>query len=297
MRDIWNTTDFIGAPETLFKYFPRDRIQSFANCCLRFSPLGAFNDPFEGRPEIKGLVADEKLQQLVYERLPNEMRMAYQELQPEQRALVSEEDFVQWAVALAPSSIPALLRTHAPQIHELAKSIPDHFDGLLGALCLCENRDSLLMWAHYASSHTGFLVEYKADHPYLNARRTPSDEFYHPRKVEYRNERPSAELLDLGGPELFLVKSRHWEYECEWRVLKPLADADHVLPSAHGRIHLFRYPPEIVHSITMGARCSDADLASMRSALSSDPGFSRTRLLKARPHSSCFKLEFDEIGF
>lgn len=296
MSDNLITTDLPGTPKSLFKYFPRDRIHSFASCCLRFSPLSAFNDPFEGRPEIRGFIANEKLQQRVYDSLPQELRIAYQKLQPEQKALISEGDFVQSAMALSPSTVPALLRSFAPSILELAKSIPDRLDGLLGALCLCENRDSLLMWAHYASSHTGFLAEYKTDHPYLSARRTPSDEFYHPRRVEYRHERPSAELFELEGLELFLVKSRHWEYECEWRVLKPLADADQVLPSAHGQIHLFRYPPEMVQSITMGARCSDADLASMRSVLSSDPGFSRTRLLKARPHSSRFELEFEEIG-
>ena len=45
-------------PPTLYKYFGPDRINVLQNCLLRYSPLGAFNDPFEGQPEVTSLTTE-----------------------------------------------------------------------------------------------------------------------------------------------------------------------------------------------------------------------------------------------
>ncbi|WP_206208233.1 DUF2971 domain-containing protein [Xanthomonas oryzae] len=78
-------------------------------------------------------------------------------------------------------------------------------------------------------SHTGFVLELDPEHPYFNARRTDQDEFGHLRQVRYRDVRPSASLIDLDGTEMFLVKSKEWSYEREWRILRPLKDAQNVV--------------------------------------------------------------------
>lgn len=93
---------------------------------------------------------------------------------------------------------------------------------MTGALSLCEVPDSLLMWAHYGISHTGFVLEFDPSHPYFTTRRSEGDEFGHLRRVVYRDTRPSVNLIDLDGVEMFLVKSKEWEYEHEWRVLRTL---------------------------------------------------------------------------
>ncbi len=46
-------------PRILYKYFGPDRIDIFEKGLIRYSPLGAFNDPFEGRPDITSLVTPE----------------------------------------------------------------------------------------------------------------------------------------------------------------------------------------------------------------------------------------------
>jgi hypothetical protein len=42
-------------PPKLYKYFAPERYSFFADLRIRYSQLGAFNDPFEGRPEVTSL--------------------------------------------------------------------------------------------------------------------------------------------------------------------------------------------------------------------------------------------------
>lgn len=91
---------------------------------------------------------------------------------------------------------------------DIAKSLlHQKFDEHIGALCLSEVPDSLLMWSHYGASHSGFVIEFDAHHEYYNEKRSDSDEFRHLRRVLYRETRPSMPLSQLEGPDLFLVKA------------------------------------------------------------------------------------------
>ena len=283
-----------AVPSSLFKYFGHDRISSIESNRLRFSPLSAFNDPFEGRPEIKGLASPVEFIRNLESELPKELKAAYLKLTRQQRSQMSLRQFV--ALGIAKTNMESTAAEFGSMTDAFAASVPDRLDGLLGALCLCENRDSLLMWAHYAASHTGFMVEYATDGPFFNARRSPSDEFYYLRQVQYRETRPSASLTQFDGPELFLVKSLDWSYEHEWRILKPLADADVVLDISGQKIHLFNHAPGVILSITVGARANAALQDQIRLLLSTTPQLSHVKLFQAHAHVSHFKLELLELA-
>jgi hypothetical protein len=64
-------------------------------------------------------------------------------------------------------------------------------------------------------------------------------------------------LVDLNGVDVFLTKSAHWAYECEWRVLEPLAGATKVIPSEGYPIHLFEYPVSALVEVILGARAGE----------------------------------------
>jgi hypothetical protein len=70
------------APRRLFKYFTADRASLLTTAFLRYSPLGAFNDPFEGRPEITGLVERADFDRMVDDALESESNQAYEQLPP-----------------------------------------------------------------------------------------------------------------------------------------------------------------------------------------------------------------------
>lgn len=83
----------------------------------------------------------------------------------------------------------------------------------LRVTCFSENKDSILMWSHYADQHKGICIEYNmVDLPMIRP-------FLQP--VIYRNAVFNLPILDrLNQYSLIaasLVKCKTWEYEAEWR--------------------------------------------------------------------------------
>jgi len=131
----------------------------------------------------------------------------------------------------------------------------------LGIISLSESKDNLLMWAHYANEHNGFLVglhyngnfkftETIFDNLYtpkhLNVTSMFHDSFYtgviekviYRKSYRYNNDRFDYDYSNISveGPErilyeIFLGKSDEWIYEKEHRVILRLEQADRVLIS------------------------------------------------------------------
>ena len=66
------------------------------------------------------------------------------------------------------------------------------------------------LWSHYAGGHTGVAIEIEFDEP---------DELH---EIEYRDSLAEFTPSLLGGPtssDVLRLKTRHWEYEREFRLL------------------------------------------------------------------------------
>lgn len=279
-----------GSPERLFKYLAPSRIGVLSDRLIRYTPLGAFNDPFEGRPEIKGLASQEAALSSFAAAIPGELEAAYRGLPAEVRASLSLQQWVEIATPFMQQQQGEFLAMLGGVSKQLIPTIPGKFDEVLGVLSLCEVPDSLLMWAHYGVSHTGFVLELDPSHPYFNARRTNQDEFGHLRQVHYRDVRPSANLIDLNGTEMFLVKSKEWSYEREWRVLRPLKDAHDIIDVNGEDIHLFQLPPDAIKTVILGARASSTLADQARVAIAANEQMSHIQVLRCSPDESCFAI-------
>ena len=90
------------------------------------------------------------------------------------------------------------------------------------AFCsLSETFDDILMWSHYASSHTGFVVEFEFDESEID---------YHFQKINYIDYLPELDISKIGefmsGKDENLryffedlsLKSTAWTKENEWRI-------------------------------------------------------------------------------
>ena len=89
---------------------------------------------------------------------------------------------------------------------EYGKYIADRIKNIV-ILSLADNRESLLMWAHYTESHSGFLIGFDASQDILE---TPS-----PHRqlgaVVYSHYKPSKPRFgDVTDLELFYWKSSDW---------------------------------------------------------------------------------------
>lgn len=277
-------------PSSLYKYFGPSAAKVLESGLLRYTPMGAFNDPFEGSPEITGLSGEEKFKKQVAGILPEETRRAYDALPRDIRQRISEEQMLEAARSnflKDQAQMFAIINTQTQRAIEILRK---KIDEKLGAFCLSEVPDSILMWAHYASSHEGFVVEFDTTHAYFDQRKSESDEFRYLRRVQYREARPSGFLSEMDAPSFFLYKSGHWEYEREWRIFRALLEADRVEPRDPYPIHLFSFPRQAVRSVTLGARCSDITKARIVAALRSTSEYSSVELKRATPDASHYLI-------
>lgn len=278
------------APERLFKYLPPARIGILSDQLVRYTPLGAFNDPFEGRPQITGLASTKAALASFATAIPGQLEVAYTRLPAALRSKFCLQQWVQFATPLMHQQQGQFLTMLSAVSNKLIPTIPIKMDEVVGVLSLCEIPDSLLMWAHYGMSHTGFVLELDPRHQYFNARRADKDVFGQLRKIRYRDVRPSASLIDLDGIEMFLVKSKDWSYEREWRVLRPLKDAHNVVNANGEDIHLFQLPPDAIKAIILGARASTTLADRAQLAICANRAMSHVKLLKCVPDESCFAI-------
>lgn len=89
----------------------------------------------------------------------------------------------------------------------------------LGMVALAEDRDNLLLWAHYSNNHYGMCLGFEWDETGL----PPAEEVIYQnryRKLEYYSH-TEEEVAAIS----LLQKSADWAYEREWRsVAKPVAE-------------------------------------------------------------------------
>ena len=113
-----------------------------------------------------------------------------------------------------------------------------------GIYSMTEDHKNLLMWSHYANSHKGICLKFRA---------TSYTKFFgESLQVNYQHEYPKINFIKHSSNEKLqlslLTKSKEWAYEKEWRMLKP----------EEGRqIHLF--PPEHLVGVILGCKIDPND--------------------------------------
>lgn len=281
-------------PRRLYKYMPPQRIDVLANARFRFSPLSAFNDPFEGRPEITDLSPEPELKATLQTVLDEEARRAYDGYGDALRAAMDFDTFKRWMMEASVKMEPGLRQHIQGLLPGVRAALASTFENRIGTLSLSEVPDSLLMWAHYAASHSGFVLELDAHHPYFHAQVSPEDELRHLRRVMYRDGRPSVALTSLDPGDLFLVKSSHWAYEREWRILRAFDDATETVDVGSEMVHLFSFPQAVVTAVILGARMDTKVASSIADILKTNSSYSHVRLMQAVPDESHFLLRISE---
>lgn len=280
-------------PSRLYKYMPPERVDALENAQLRYSPLGAFNDPFEGRPNIPSIATDEETLEMFQKIIPDEAKRGYEQLPAQVRSVLSFEQYALLFICLAQDRQSEIMQGIQAFTSPFTQFVHQKLDMLLGALCLAEIADSILMWAHYAGSHTGYALEFDGHHAHFHEQRSPEDAFRHVRRVTYQETRPSATFSELDPSSLLLVKSSHWAYEKEWRIFRALADAQTVFPGTPYPVHLFGFPRQAVKSVILGVRIAPETEARIRAVLRSHPDYNDIVLKRVRIDEAQFSMRVE----
>ncbi|MGV3659575.1 MAG: DUF2971 domain-containing protein [Prosthecobacter sp.] len=266
----------------LYKYLSPDRLDVVRNRTIRFTQPSGLNDPFECKPPLQSLDKDPQIRSLVEERFEELVEAELKEY-----GSLFGDSAVNMLRSMSEYKkllLPAVFQMMDPTvIDEISPFAYDLVDLNIGILCLSEVRDSVLMWGHYTNNHQGFVVGFDSNHSFFSQNKSRQNHMGCLQQVEYKSERPQVTLSDVTSKAWFLTKSEHWSYEKEWRIVRPLLEADHRLDTPPSPVCLFNFPPEAVCEIIVGMRSSDLVTKEVRSMAGHFPN---AELFRAHDNSS-----------
>lgn len=259
-------------PLRLYKYLPPDRIDTLADMTLRFTPPDQFNDPFEALPRVTG---------------PKKESI--------RRKLLPGED------------LDTLLEAAGPYVREKGPGfVLSAVSQIFGVLSLAAVRTNPLLWAHYSKGHRGFAIGLDPHHEWFLKAKQPQPPIDAVQRVSYKRRRPAVMLgysddfsrlgLRRQARAMLFTKYVSWQYEAEWRLIRPLGDADRVATTPEGgQVHLFNVPREAVAEVVIGARMADLDAARVMELVSRLRGES-IAVSRAHVSSRSFEVELRPEG-
>lgn len=215
-------------PEYLYKYrslsgpsfeFTRKIIQDSA---VWFSKPSDFNDPFDCAPALTAVCTDAEYQRYIKGLVKNQARGAPRSERRAEIARINRE---------------VNRKDRSAYLKESFDKVVPEVINRAGILSLSAKCDDVLMWSHYADSHQGCCLRFRAT----------SDIFVRARRVHYSRDRPLLNVIrDKHGDMLFkalLSKADFWSYEQEWRVIDHIDGA-----GSH------EFAPFSLDGIVLGAR-------------------------------------------
>lgn len=224
----------------LYKFLSPERIDVLQNLKVRFTQPCELNDPFESNALVDAghsVDMEAKLLELASQRQP----------QTDQDRASLEK----WKTDMRRYSAGVM----SPQ--SIGRGLTDILNRSQGVLSLSRANDNLLMWAHYGSSHKGYVLGLDDAHAWFHGTDLLGREI-HPRNVIYSSRRAVAKTgTDKFYENLLCYKSVDWAYEEEVRIFRPFgetqADFDR---NTTDQMHLFIIPPECIKEIFIGANAT-----------------------------------------
>lgn len=206
-------------PRYIYKYQPPDalNIENLRNRSLWCAHPSTFNDPFDCAESLVWNRPTEVLSEIGFDRLLN----------------ADDRQLFEMAVQVA-----AAEESEGSGYSPVEVFVRHQLENCKGVVCFSEKRDNLLMWSHYAEKHKGFCLKFETRGEYWDRLLS----------VKYQSKMPTAKgtvrkrgtAIDL--TTFLLVKSKEWEYEKEWRLIRDVCD------------QLMGYPGESLKAVYLGAR-------------------------------------------
>lgn len=260
-------------PLFFYKFLSFDRKDILTSGMIRFAPIGSFNDPFELEPSITPY-SKKFLRYLneTSERELNEIRM-------------TEADYTYSAErAGSVESFREKYRSEIAKYGVLSLSSNDTINQLLTVSTPEKNdpRTNILMWSHYADSHRGFVIEFRAD--FIDGVKLE--------KVEYSDTRDVLTFEDIDEnnfDKIFFKKSSEWKYEQEYRAVLPLSHANKI---HNGQFHLYRIKKSSINSITFGCAMGEKEKKTIMDTIINDTEFKGVKMQHACLGEEGFFLDF-----
>jgi hypothetical protein len=184
-------------PDNLYRYQPPklDRLESIIlKDMLYYSSAASFNDPFDCRVvlDTDGTKPEKikKVRNIIKNANPN------------------------WSRIKIEAKLKDMLLNGVLD-HFKPSEVTQRLDSI-AIVCTSEKKDNLLMWSHYAESHTGVCLEFSPKVGDLDKTFFSTFPIYYEKNVpviKYFESELSDDIF-----EIIFTKSIDWEYEREWRI-------------------------------------------------------------------------------
>lgn len=270
----------------LFKYCGESGLKVLTNLEIKVTPPIECNDPFEFSPVVS--CGDREAQALRDTQRVIDHPAFFQANRasfPQCRDFGEFQSFVRTNFNRVADSIEAETPKMDSQFQE---EILSTFSEKFGVICFSSAPTEHLMWAHYASSHTGILIEFDETNKVFN---NPS--FV---RVDYHADRATYDPdggSNAGAVATFARrKSLHWSYEKESRLIVDLALTRKVAGTPP--MFLLSIEPKLIKSVTFGLRSSAAVREEVL-ALASTPPLLHMEVFRIEADSNAFKLHRRKI--
>ncbi len=260
-------------PVILFKYFSPAKIRDFVAGHVSLTPPKYLNDPFEFA--VRRVPATQDELELLFDGFVADQYAAISVMRntvpcfslEEFKTYQLREIFPQWAANV----------TGETYVESEPRYMQEGLSDMLGVVCMAEIPDDVLMWAHYAGGHRGFVAEFEcSESKELNGVELALTAFGEAFRVVYRDESPVLKSDHSNVVECFTTKATKWSYEREWRVVRTLNEAQYRNEMGH---YFVNFHPSVLRSVIRGSRMQKEDEA---------------RLLKLRELSEYKHLEIKQ---
>jgi len=300
----------------IYKYVTAERIDIFKNGHIRFTQPSVFNDPFETFPYFFAIAPEDAVDDFLKKQPKEKFEQSLSEAWTKEcqkyginiplsmvRGLMPKAEDVQ---PIIHNWLKQFMTMKQPDFRNLAThTILEGINKAFGMLCLTEKPDNLLMWAHYSRNHTGFVIEFDEKHDFFDPKTSDKQIANKLMKVRYAKKRPEITLFDPAvsseqnlehwANDLFLVKSEHWEYEQEWRMIRSLKECTKIMNGSE-EIYLYPIPLECITGIIWGCRILESARDFLYLRVRGNKEFSHVRLWQASINEKEYKLDFKEIS-
>lgn len=276
----------------IYKYLHEDRIENILeDNIFRFTQPEEFNDPFELRPVLRFAHDDYSLYSTLDDNFESTLKEEYKK-NSDINTNMTFESFLTFG------------KTKQKEIKELTKSFltskeftkklnETHYKAAnknIGILCLTKNYNNLLMWAHYANSHKGFVVELDGDNSFFKQDLDNENLMGKLKKVIYSNKRPSESFEKMNIESAYLTKSEEWKYEEEYRMFTSFEKAFKI----DNTVYLYNFTPDIIMSIYCGVNMSEANKEKIKKLIKLER-LQHINLFQSEISEQHFKLKFNSI--
>ncbi len=283
----------MSASMSLFKYVAPERLDILKRGLIRFTPASEFNDPFECLSDSR-LIENARWQRKIEDCCVAEMladaevrrRNAHLDLlqiEAEVRR-VHRERYSHRLDQLKVIALQQLSFARLPFRILCLSKVPPDADG------------AFLMWGHYTSNHSGFVIEFDDQHPWFTEHLPIRGQPHDADDVHYDRRRPSWEIDCEGNAsphrKFVFTKSMHWAYEREYRLIRFAGTPG--LEETNS-LSLVPIPLESILSITLGINCRPETKAGITSACH-HASLRHVRLRQAQIHPDEYLLTLTQLN-